>query len=103
MSLAPRALPSAGCISRRAGVLDRSVTCVAGSRVPDSRRDFAWQSMAALSADPRARLEWLTHLLQDGIAFLSEVPATEAGILEAMTQIGRIAETNYGLVFDVRA
>jgi gamma-butyrobetaine dioxygenase len=73
-----------------------------GSRL-EARREFAWRSMAVLIADPLARLEWLTHLLQDGIAFLSEVPATEAGILEAMTQIGRIAETNYGLVFDVRA
>jgi alpha-ketoglutarate-dependent taurine dioxygenase len=73
-----------------------------GSRL-EARREFAWRSMAVLNADPLARLEWLTHLLQDGIAFLSEVPATEAGILEAMTQIGRIAETNYGLVFDVRA
>src|SRR6202451_1960351 len=73
-----------------------------GARL-EARRDFAWRSITALNADPHARLEWLTHLLQDGIAFLSEVPAIEAGILEALTPIGGIAETNYGLVFDVRA
>jgi gamma-butyrobetaine dioxygenase len=59
--------------------------------------------VAALRADPQARLEWLTRLLQDGIAFLGEVPAVEAGILAAMSLVGRVAETNYGLVFDVRA
>src|ERR1700681_908950 len=66
-------------------------------------RDFAWRSMAALQADPQIRLAWLTRLVRDGIAFLTEVPRAEAGILEAMTLIGRVAATNYGLVFDVRA
>jgi gamma-butyrobetaine dioxygenase len=65
--------------------------------------DFVLRSLAALHADPNARLEWLTRLSQDGIAFLSDVPAVEVGILEAMALIGRVAETNYGLVFDVRA
>src|ERR1700686_1582256 len=60
------------------------------------RRDFAWRPMAALKADPHSRLEWLTRLLQDGIAFLSDVPRVDAGILEAMTLVGRVAETNYG-------
>jgi len=69
----------------------------------DARRDFAWQPLAVLAADPQARLHWLTRLLQEGLAFLSEVPAVEAGILEATRIIGRVAETNYGLVFDVRA
>jgi len=42
-------------------------------------------------------------LLTNGIAFLSDVPATDPAILEAMSLVGRVAETNYGLVFDVRA
>jgi alpha-ketoglutarate-dependent taurine dioxygenase len=67
------------------------------------QRDFASQPLAALQADPRVRLDWLTRLLQQGIAFLRAVPANEAGITHAMTLVGRIAETNYGLVFDVRA
>jgi len=73
-----------------------------GARL-EPQRDFASQPLAALQADPRARLDWLTRLLQQGIAFLREVRATEAGIMQAMTLVGRIAETNYGLVFDVRA
>jgi gamma-butyrobetaine dioxygenase len=69
----------------------------------EPRRDFAYRSIAALQTDARVRLEWLTRLLQDGIAFLNEVSPVDAGILEAMTLVGRVAETNYGLVFDVRA
>jgi gamma-butyrobetaine dioxygenase len=56
-----------------------------------------------LRASPPARLAWLTRLLQDGIAFLDEVPATEPAILEAMPLVGRVLETNYGHTFDVRS
>jgi gamma-butyrobetaine dioxygenase len=69
----------------------------------DARRDFAWQTLAIIAADAGARLGWLTRLLQDGIAFLSEVPREDPAILAAMAHIGRVAETNYGLVFDVKA
>jgi gamma-butyrobetaine dioxygenase len=73
-----------------------------GARL-DARGDFAWQSLSDLTSDPSRRLAWLTRLAQDGIAFLSAVPRVDSGILEAMALIGRVAETNYGLVFDVRA
>jgi len=73
-----------------------------GARL-DAKRDFAWQSLGALAAEPSARREWLLRLVQQGMAFLRDVPTTESGILEAMTLVGRVAETNYGLVFDVRA
>jgi len=85
---------------------------VAGSGCPrhwldgsqrDARRDFAWQSLAALQTDDARRLAWLERLARDGLAFLSEVPRVESGILEAMRLVGHVAETNYGLVFDVRA
>jgi gamma-butyrobetaine dioxygenase len=69
----------------------------------DARRDFAWQTLASIGADAGARLDWLTRLLQDGIAFLSEVPREDPAILAAMAHVGRVAETNYGLVFDVKA
>jgi len=42
-------------------------------------------------------------MLQSGIAFLSGLPTTESAILDAMSLVGRICETNYGMVFDVRA
>jgi gamma-butyrobetaine dioxygenase len=69
----------------------------------DARRDFARVSLAELRASPAARLAWLTRLLQDGLVFLSEVPATEAAILEVMPLAGRVLETNYGYTFDVRS
>jgi len=73
-----------------------------GARL-DARRDFAWAELATLRAEPRARLAWLTRLAQDGLAFLSAVPCESNAILAAMALVGRVAETNYGKVFDVRS
>lgn len=73
-----------------------------GARL-DAQRDFAWLDYGAAQADPRARLEWLTRLAQDGIAFLRGVPCTASAILAAVAPIGRVAETNYGQLFDVRS
>jgi gamma-butyrobetaine dioxygenase len=64
---------------------------------------FAWAEFLRARDEAALRLEWLTRLLQDGAAFLSEAPSGEAGILEAMKLVGQVAETNYGLVFDVRS
>ena len=69
----------------------------------DAAHDFAWASLAQARNEPRVRGAWLTRLLQDGLAFFNEVPPTETAILEAMSLVGRIVETNYGAVFDVRA
>jgi gamma-butyrobetaine dioxygenase len=69
----------------------------------DARADFAWTPLSLIQASDGERHRWLKRLLQDGIAFLSGVPAVDGGILEAMSSIGRVAETNYGQVFDVRA
>jgi len=69
----------------------------------DAARDFAWTTLAAARRDPAARLDWLQRLLRDGIAFLRGVPCEEAAILDAVSLIGRVTETNYGLVFDVRS
>jgi alpha-ketoglutarate-dependent taurine dioxygenase len=66
-------------------------------------RDFAWTTLAAVRRDPAARLAWLTRLLQDGVAFLREVPREDSGIMDAAGLIGQVAETNYGRVFDVRS
>jgi len=69
----------------------------------DARRDFARVSLAQLRARPAARLAWLTQLLQDGLAFLDEVPTTESTLLEVTPLVGRVLETNYGYTFDVRS
>lgn len=73
-----------------------------GSKL-DAARDFAWAAFAAFRQDPALRAGWLGRLLQDGIAFLSGVPSIERGILDAVSLVGRIAETNYGVVYDVRS
>ncbi len=69
----------------------------------DARRDFAWASVGALRIDPALRLQWLSALLQQGLAFMSEVPADQAAILDVMPLVGRVLDTNYGLTFDVRS
>ena len=69
----------------------------------EARRDFAFVGLEAARADPRARLGWLTRLLQDGLAFITGLPSTGEAILETVPLIGRVLETNYGLTFDVRS
>jgi alpha-ketoglutarate-dependent taurine dioxygenase len=69
----------------------------------DAAHAFAWATLAEVEADAAIRSHWLTSLLQEGVAFLSGVPSTEPAIIDAMRPIGQIAETNYGLVFDVRS
>jgi gamma-butyrobetaine dioxygenase len=69
----------------------------------DAERDFAWAAFAEAQCDRSLRARWLMRLWQDGIAFLSGVPSNDAGILEAAALLGRIVETNYGRVFDVRS
>jgi alpha-ketoglutarate-dependent taurine dioxygenase len=69
----------------------------------NARRDFAWATFADLCNDLALKLNWLTRLLQSGMAFMSEVPSTEHAILDAMALMGRVCETNYGMVFDVRS
>jgi alpha-ketoglutarate-dependent taurine dioxygenase len=73
-----------------------------GARL-DAARDFAWAAFSDARSDRGQRAQWLRRLLQDGIAFLSKVPSSDAGILEAAALMGRVAETNYGRVFDVRS
>jgi alpha-ketoglutarate-dependent taurine dioxygenase len=69
----------------------------------DALRDFSWLTLRQAKENAADRSHWLSRLLTNGIAFLSEVPATDDAILEAMSLVGRVAETNYGLVFDVRS
>ena len=69
----------------------------------DARRDFVWGKPAELRADPRARCEWLRRLVCEGMAFLESVPTTHHAMLDALTFVGRVIDTNYGVVFDVRS
>ncbi len=65
--------------------------------------DFAWISLDDAQRNAPVRLGWMIRLLQDGVAFFSEVPCADDGILQAMAQVGQVSTTNYGLVFDVRS
>jgi alpha-ketoglutarate-dependent taurine dioxygenase len=69
----------------------------------NAARDFAWATFADAQGNRSLRAGWLTRLLQDGIAFLSDVPCGEAGILDAASFLGSVSETNYGRVFEVRS
>jgi gamma-butyrobetaine dioxygenase len=82
---------------------ERSVRTWLDGASKNARSDFAWIDYPALFADSTPKLGWLTQLLQTGIAFVAGVPATEHGILEAVRPLGRVSETNYGAVFDVRS
>jgi len=73
-----------------------------GARL-DAGRDFAWCSYGEAGTDRQARFGWLSRLLSDGLAFLSTVPCEDAAILGAAALAGRVCETNYGVLFDVRA
>ena len=73
-----------------------------GARL-DAARDFAWANFSEARDNRSQRARWLGQLWQDGIAFLSHVPSNDAGILEAAALVGRVAETNYGLIYDVRS
>jgi gamma-butyrobetaine dioxygenase len=65
--------------------------------------DFAWAGYAAARDDRALRCSWLMRLIKDGVAFLRGVRTTDGALLEAMELVGQVAETNYGLVFDVRS
>jgi gamma-butyrobetaine dioxygenase len=69
----------------------------------EAARDFAWAAVTAAREDTAVQASWLGRLVTDGLAFLSDVPAEPGAILATMPMVGQVAETNYGLLFDVRA
>ncbi|MGH8303578.1 MAG: TauD/TfdA family dioxygenase [Steroidobacteraceae bacterium] len=69
----------------------------------DAARDFAWTALEAARDNREVQASWLSDLVTDGMAFLSDVPRKPEAILEAMPLFGQVAQTNYGLLFDVRA
>lgn len=69
----------------------------------DACRDFAWMKLPAARDKIGEQAGWLGRLITDGLAFLADVPPKPGAILEAMPLVGQVAETNYGVLFDVRA
>lgn len=66
-----------------------------------ARTDFAILDFDELRSDPERRRDWLARLLAQGLALIEHVP--QDGLLEAMRCVGRVQETNYGVVFEVRS
>lgn len=69
----------------------------------EATRDFAWAPLAAARDDIGVQAIWLGRLVTDGLAFLADVPTEPGTLLETIPLAGQVAETNYGLLFDVRA
>ena len=69
----------------------------------EARRRFAFRPLAEIERDATVRLDWMMHLVRDGIAFVTGVPCTERTILGVAGLLGLVCETNYGLLFDVRS
>ena len=69
----------------------------------EAARDFAWTTVRAARDDAGVQAGWLRRLVTEGLAFLSDVPTEPGAILAAMPIVGQVAQTNYGLLFDVRA
>jgi gamma-butyrobetaine dioxygenase len=78
-----------------------SKTWLEGSNM-DAAKDFAWHRLSEFSSDLSVRREWMTRLVQDGIAFLSDVPCIRDSVLEVVPWMGIVSETNYGRVFNVQ-
>jgi gamma-butyrobetaine dioxygenase len=74
-----------------------------GGAALDASRDFAWLSLDQLRSDRSLRLDWMSRLVSEGLAFLSGVPCAENAILGAVSPVGLVIDTNYGRVFDVRS
>ena len=85
------------------GVLERSRRRWLEGSLLDATEDFRWAAFPEFERDRAVRAQWLTRLLDDGIAFLRDVPRESGGLVRAAAWAGRVMETNYGLVFDVRS
>jgi alpha-ketoglutarate-dependent taurine dioxygenase len=81
----------------------RAVTLWGDAAGMDAHRDFAWLSLDELRAGRAPAAAWFGRLGKEGLAFVSAVPAREGAILDAVSPIGIVQETNYGRLFDVRS
>jgi Taurine catabolism dioxygenase TauD, TfdA family/Gamma-butyrobetaine hydroxylase-like, N-terminal len=71
--------------------------------VPPARHDFAFVTCRSWRTDDAARYGWLRRVWTDGLAFLDHVPTEPGALAETVGLVGRLVETNYGAVFDVKS
>jgi Taurine catabolism dioxygenase TauD, TfdA family len=81
----------------------RPVTFWGDAQEMDAHEDFAWLSLQQLRDKDGRAATWFRRLSVEGLAFVSEVPARDGAILDAVAPIGLVQETNYGRLFDVRS
>jgi gamma-butyrobetaine dioxygenase len=67
------------------------------------REGLAWTPWSEYLADPRAKRRVLAAVRDLGFALLSGVPPREGALLDVVRSFGFVRETNYGVLFDVRA
>jgi alpha-ketoglutarate-dependent taurine dioxygenase len=89
--------------SRPASGSARPVTLWGDAQAMDARRDCAWLPVQQLRDQDARAATWFRRLGLEGLAFVSEVPARDGAILDAVAPIGLVQETNYGRLFDVRS
>jgi alpha-ketoglutarate-dependent taurine dioxygenase len=81
----------------------RPVTFWGDAQAMDARSDCAWLTLQQLRDRDAYAATWFRRLGLEGLAFVSEVPARDGAILDAVAPIGLVQETNYGRLFDVRS
>ena len=59
-------------------------------------------SQPELRADPALRAKWIEALLVEGIAILTDMPDSDAGLTETANMLGRVRPTFFGDYFDVK-
>jgi [2-(trimethylamino)ethyl]phosphonate dioxygenase len=88
---------------RPAAGAPRPVTFWGDAQEMDARRDFPWLTLQQLRDGDARAATWFRRLGAEGLAFVTEVPARDGAILNAVAPIGLVQETNYGRLFDVRS
>jgi gamma-butyrobetaine hydroxylase len=64
---------------------------------------FTKYSYAKVLDSEKLRYQFLKHLNDKGLAFLSDVPTIPGTILDVATLFGYVRETNYGKLFEVKS
>lgn len=72
-------------------------------QVWDSRLQLARASYPVIRQDNTALADWLTAIVRDGVAVLTDCPLESGTVAQVASLFGYVRETNYGRWFDVRS
>ena len=68
----------------------------------DHYASMARFSQPELAADPELVAAWIKALLVDGVALVTDMPDTDAGLLDTAGLMGHVRPSFFGLVFEVK-